>query len=335
MKDAFDDLERDLRAAVRARRRRRLPSAPVFAVIGALVLGGGGAVAATQIARDPHVDREGEKLAMQAATDTRRAPGCEHPTRFTHSVIDGPLLPSIARALPALTRPAAHPAPLPRSVTGAVLRDTSRTVDLGDVRLRIYVVQGPDAISHADPEACLAARRARVAELTADRSTAVRVAAERAVMRLRSTAPGLQTLYVNVLLGPGEGGFGVGLRLRPGDAVPRGIVTTGGGLSLGIADPRAVRVRVGLTVGACGRRPLRDRGARHGDRARRGRLRHTPNVSVRPPYFCPMTMCSLRARRSYAADQRVIGWRTRWSSAIVEAGVRRPFAAVSAFAAVR
>jgi hypothetical protein len=209
------------------------------------VLGGGGAVAATQIARDPGVDREGERLAMRAAAETTHSPGCRHPSRFPQSVVDGPLLPAIARALPALTRPARHPAPLPRPVIGAVLRDTSRVVRYGDIRLRIYVVQGPDAISHTDPVACLAARRARVAELTAGRSTALRVAAERAVMRLLSTAPGLQTLYVNVLLGRGEGGFGVGLRLRPGDAVPRGIVSSGGRLQLGIADPRAVRVRVG------------------------------------------------------------------------------------------
>ena len=245
MSDAFDDLERDLRAAVRARRRRRLPSAPVLGVIAALALGGGGAVAATQIARDPGVERAGEKLAMRAAEDTRRAPGCEHPTRFTHSVIDGPLLPAIARALPAHTRPVRHPAPLPKSVTGAVLRDTSRIVDFGDLRLRVYVVQGPDAISHADPAACLAARRARVAELTAGRSTAVRVAAERAVMRLLSTAPGLQTIYLHVLRGRGEGGFGVGFRLRPGDPLPTGIVDADGQLSVGIADPRAVRVRSG------------------------------------------------------------------------------------------
>ena len=100
MKDAFDDLERDLRAVVRARRRRRMPSLPMLAVLGALVLGGGGAVAATQIARDPEVEREGAKLALQAVSETIRAGGCEHPRRFTRRS-GGPVLPSIARALPA------------------------------------------------------------------------------------------------------------------------------------------------------------------------------------------------------------------------------------------
>ena len=168
MKDAFDDLERDLRAAVRARRRRRLPSVPMLAVLVALALGGGGALAATQLARDPHVEREAARLADAGGRTTRSArSGCEHPRRFARSVIDGPLLPSIARALPALARPPAHPAPIPRSVTGAVLRNSSRIVRVDGIRLRTYVVQGPDAISHVDPAACLAARRARVRELSA------------------------------------------------------------------------------------------------------------------------------------------------------------------------
>jgi len=253
MKDAFDDLERDLRAAVRARRRRRLPSVPMLAVLVALALGGGGALAATQLARDPHVEREAARLATRAANDTIRAQGCEHPRRFARSVIDGPLLPSIARALPALARPPAHPAPIPRSVTGAVLRNSSRIVRVDGIRLRTYVVQGPDAISHVDPAACLAARRARVRELSARRPLAVRVAAERVVVGLPSTAPGLQTFYVNVLLGRGEGGFGEGRRLRPGDPLRTGIYmhgdVPGGTRYVGIADPRTDRIRVrGRTV---------------------------------------------------------------------------------------
>jgi hypothetical protein len=253
MKDAFDDLERDLRTVVRARRRRRLPSLPMLAVLGALALGGGGAVAATQIARDPDAEREGAKLASQAIAESAHARGCEPARRSAGSVTDGPLLPSIARALPALAHPPEHAAPIPRSVTGAVLRGSSRIVRLDGIRLRVYVVQGPDAISHADPVACLAARRAQVRAVSAGRSSAVRVAAERAVVRLPSTAPGLQTLYVNALLRRGEGGFGKGQRLRPGDPLPSGIYMSGevpGGMRhVGIADPRAVQVRVrGRTV---------------------------------------------------------------------------------------
>jgi hypothetical protein len=68
------------------------------------------------------------------------------------------------------------------------------------------------------------------------------------VMRLRSTAPGLQTLYVNVLLGRGEGGFGEGRRLRPDDRLDTGIYTfgdvPGGRRYIGIAGPRTASVRV-------------------------------------------------------------------------------------------
>ena len=48
MRDAFDDLERDLRRVVRARRRRRARRALVVAVAAVLALAG---VAASQIAR--------------------------------------------------------------------------------------------------------------------------------------------------------------------------------------------------------------------------------------------------------------------------------------------
>ena len=55
MRDAFDDLERDLRRAVRRRRRRRAQRALVVAVAAVLLLAG---VAASQIAQAPDVERE-------------------------------------------------------------------------------------------------------------------------------------------------------------------------------------------------------------------------------------------------------------------------------------
>jgi hypothetical protein len=84
-----------------------------------------------------------------------------------------------------------------------------------------------------------------VKELAARRPVEVRNAAEREIVRMRDTAPGLQTLWVNVLRRRGQGGFGVGTRLRPGEAVPTGVLTGDERLSVGIADPRAVRVRSG------------------------------------------------------------------------------------------
>ena len=83
-------------------------------------------------------------------------------------------------------------------------------------------------------------------ELSAKRPIEVQTAAERVVVRMRDTAPGLQTVSINLLRPPGQGGFGVSIRLRPGEALPTGIIADDGRLSVGIADPRAVRVRAGL-----------------------------------------------------------------------------------------
>jgi hypothetical protein len=225
MKDAFDDLERDLRAVVRARRRRRLPSVPMLAVLVALALGGGGAVAATQLTRDPDVAREGAELAHRAVAAVTRVPACR-PARGR--VADtGPVLPAITRALPALRG---------RTMTAAMG---------GGIRVRVRVRNGPTLIARADPGACLQTRRAKVRELSAKRPVEVRTAAERVVVRMRDTAPGLQTISINLLRPPGQGGFGVSFRLRPGEALPTGVVNDDGRLSVGIADPRAVRVRSG------------------------------------------------------------------------------------------
>jgi hypothetical protein len=225
MKDAFDDLERDLRAAVRARRRRRLPSVPMLAVLVALALGGGGAVAATQLARDPDVDREGAELAHRAVAAVAHVPACR--PAHGHVAGGGRVLPAITRALPAL-------------------RGRAMTASMDDgVRVRVRVKNGPTLIDRAEPGACLQIRRAKVRELSAKRPIEVRTAAERVVVRMRDTAPGLQTISINLLRPPGQGGFGVGFRLRPGEALPTGIVADDGRPSVGIADPRAVRVRSG------------------------------------------------------------------------------------------
>jgi hypothetical protein len=253
MKDAFDDLERDLRAAVRSRRRPRLLRTPMLALAAALVLGGGGAVAATQIKSSPDERREGAVLAERAINDTRDVGGCSQAGKAT-MVTDAPVLPAIARALPALTKPDPHGVvPVRSAVTGRVLRDTARMIPLaGGVRLRVYVLDGPDLTARADPQACIATRRARVAKLAAGHPQAVRAAADRRLTQMRDTAPGLQTLWVRVSGGKGLGGFGTGMRIRPDDRLGPGIIATGsigrfadgGRRYVGIADPRTERVHV-------------------------------------------------------------------------------------------
>jgi hypothetical protein len=225
MSDAFDDLERDLRAVVRARRRRRAPSAPLLGALVALALGGGGAVAATRLGSDPHAEREGAVLAGRAVAATGRLAAC----RPAHGRVadTGPVLPALTRALPAL-------------------RGRAMTVAMGDgITVRVRVRNGPGTIARADPGACLEARRVKVRALTAGEPVEVRTAAERAVVRMRDTAPGLQMLSFDLRLRPRQGGFGVSFRLRPGEAVPTGPIDNGHRLTLGIADPRAVRVRAG------------------------------------------------------------------------------------------
>ncbi|MDA0159198.1 hypothetical protein OM076_02885 [Solirubrobacter ginsenosidimutans] len=255
MKDAFDDLERELRSAVRARRRPRLLRTPLLALAAALVLGGGGAVAATQIKSSPDERREGIALAEQAINDTHDVGGCSHEGKPRQTVVtDIPVLPAIARALPALTKPDPRGVvPVKSPVTGRVLRDTARMIPMGGgLRLRVYVLDGPDLTAKTDPRACIATRRARVAELAAGRSRAVRAAADRRLTQTRDTAPGLQTLWVMALHGTHEGGFGTGLRLRPDDQLEPGIIASGstgrfvdsGRRYVGIADPRTARVLV-------------------------------------------------------------------------------------------
>jgi hypothetical protein len=260
MKDAFDDLERDLRAAVRARRRPRLRRTPMLALAAALALGGGGALAATQIKSSPKDDRAGAKLARSAVVDTYHSPACRRPTKpdRRHVVGDGPVLPSIARLLPSLTHPPAKGAAGSLSDfhygSGTLLRSTARVVTLaGGLRLTVFVIQGPDLFGPADPAACTKARLARVDKLAAHRSAAVRAAAEREVSRQRDTAPGLQTLWLQLSLGKRRGGFGTGVRLRPDDPIGPGIVASGSSGSsgidggrryVGIADPRTVQLLV-------------------------------------------------------------------------------------------
>ena len=260
MKDAFDDLERELRSAVRARRRPRLLRTPIIALAAALALGGGGALAATQIKSSPDERHDGVLIAERAIDETRDAGGCRPADRSRETVTDIPVLPAIGRVLPALTKPDPRGAvPVRSAVRGRVLRDTARMFPLaGGVRLRVYVLDGPDLTARIDPQACIAARRARVAELAAGRSRAVRAAADRRLTQMRDTAPGLQTLWVRVSPGKDVGGFGVGIRVRPDDQLAPGIITSGGigrfagdgQRYLGIADPRTARVLVDPAHGA-------------------------------------------------------------------------------------
>ena len=104
MKDAFDDLERELRSAVRARRRPRLLRTPIIALAAALALGGGGALAATQIKAAPAPSVRAPRWPTARSSDTLHAPACRYADKaHKRSSATVPVLPAIARLLPALT----------------------------------------------------------------------------------------------------------------------------------------------------------------------------------------------------------------------------------------
>ncbi len=216
MRDAFDDLERDLRRAVRARRRRRVRRALVVAVAAVLALAG---VAASQIARAPDVEREVtikppnaevERVLFEAIKATMNRPECRiADTVPPAQVAERPLVPQIASVLPALATPVPGIDPQPSvemlqrsSTTGTIVSQSLRTLEFGGgLRLSVFVLD--DAYTpEQDPEACAEARRKRAAELAKGE---LLKAVERRLGRVNRPPPGHQHLYMS-LIGPGEPG---------------------------------------------------------------------------------------------------------------------------------
>jgi len=91
-------------------------------------------------------------------------------------------------------------------------------------------------------EGCRRARRRRAKQLLAGRSAATRDWAERRLEELRDTAPGLQTLNILSQRNGERSTGGVGIPVRPGEPVPRGLVGGSGRVYTGIAEPRATRL---------------------------------------------------------------------------------------------
>ena len=253
MRDAFDDIERQLAQATRARRRRRVPQMPALALVAVLALGGGAAVAATRIASDPDAERAGEKLAMRAVRDTSRASACSYSNRQPKPVLgDVALLHGIAATLPELNTPAEGADPerildlarMPPS--GMVLRQTVRTVDLAGRRAADGVRRpGPAPRAprrrgvHRGPQAARGTARD-------GRSPRSRRAPDRHDARHDAGAADA----VRALREPGvSGSFGVGVSVLPREPLKPGIIGSGSAANgdpryLGIADPRVDRIHV-------------------------------------------------------------------------------------------
>jgi len=258
MRDAFDDLERDLRRVVRARRRRRARRALVVAVAAVLALAG---VAASQISRMPDVEREVavkppiaevERVLVEAVKGTMNRPECRiADTAVPSLVAERPLVPQIAAVLPALANPVPGTDPQPSvemlqrsSTTGTIVSQSLRTLEFGGgLRLTVFVL-GEAYTPEQDPEACAEARRKRAAELAkGDLLKAV----ERRLAEAGRPQPGHQYLYMS-LIGPGEpgphtSGFLAVPKLRTGIVQRGGLGRTRRYAGI-VSSPRVAKVRI-------------------------------------------------------------------------------------------
>jgi hypothetical protein len=216
MRDAFDQLERDLRRAVRARRRRRARRALVAATAAVLALAG---AAASQLPRTPDVEREVAVKPPKAEVDrvlkevmktTSRSADCRvadavAPVR----VGPRPLVPEITSVLPALAKPVGGTDPRPfadmlreASTTGTIVSESLRTLTFdGGYHLTVFVLDDSLTPVH-DAEGCREAQRRRAAELATDE---LLEAVERRLAGAHRPPPGRQHLYLS-LIGPGDPG---------------------------------------------------------------------------------------------------------------------------------
>jgi hypothetical protein len=264
MSDAFDELERQLRRAVRAaadnvplRRRRGWRRTSVFAVAGALTVSGG-ALAATQLVGGQSAETQGRKIALQAVRDTAALSPCTPAVASRKLVLsDSAPLPEIREALPALATPAPRDnqaralSMLPHDrPAGPVLRRTARAIAAADgVTLLVYVQQGFGFGALRDPDACGQVRRERAAVLDKDRAEDVKRWAKRRLAQLVDTVPGLQTLNVLAQVRGQAGMPGAGAPVRPGQLLRPGLLLSGGAgghrsVYVGIAGQRASDVIV-------------------------------------------------------------------------------------------
>ena len=274
MRDAFDDLERDLRRAVRARRARRVRRTLIVAVAGVLALAG---AAASQISRAPDVEREVgvkppqaevERVLIEAVNDTINRPECRIADEVAPvEVAERPLVAQVTDVLPALAKPAPGTDPQPyvemlqrSSTTGTIASQSLRTLEFpGGHRLTVFVLDG-GYTPEQDPEACAEARRKRAAELAKGE---LLKAVERRIAGVSRPRPGQQFLYMSIV-GPGEpgphtSGFNVMPKLRTG-IVERGNIDADTRRYEGIVSgPRVAWVRIRPTRG-----PTRDVRVRDG-----------------------------------------------------------------------
>jgi hypothetical protein len=264
VRDAFDDLEDQLRRATLAqreahhRRRRGWKRTSAFGLIGALAVAGA-AVGAVQLTHGPSSGHDrllGIELAVRAVRETAHATACKSARVDGHPRLsDATPLPEITRVLPILSR-----RPLTRAASdtlasslgtpasGPILRSTVRVIGLRHgLRLVVYVEQGGGISRVRDLAACRKLRTARLDHLLAGHSADVAASARHRLAEQRDTAPGLQTLAVQVR--SNRSGGATGIPVTPGQPLTRGLILSSSsfrgraGLYVCIgSEPDAVRV---------------------------------------------------------------------------------------------
>jgi hypothetical protein len=251
--NGYRDLERQLRESVRRRAAarafspRRWRSHRMALALAPLALVGGVATAATQLGH-AGTEKDPNKLAFRAVKETSNEPACKRVGMRAAPIVDDAPPPAFVAALPELAALAPRAAPahivaLARRQAGrAILGRTLRVVSVGGgLRLIVFVAYGDGPFALTNPQACLSARRARLAVLAPDPNDATRQAADRQLAQMRDTMPNAQTFNLIVMRGRRLGpSFGAGLALtRP---LPEGIVVYGGGVYVGIAKPQATSI---------------------------------------------------------------------------------------------
>jgi len=253
MSDAFERLHDQLRAAMREqapRRAWRRRGALLGLAVGMTATGV--AVAATQLVdRGQSPETQGRKIALRAVRDTAALTACRR-SDDRAALVDDELLPQLAADLAVLRRPADPPDALGGlAPTGSrVVRSSIHAVEAGaGIRLLVFVEAGGVGRT-TDPAACGRARRRRAEQLLEGRSAATRDWAERRLKELRDTAPGLQTLNILSRRKGARSTGGVGIPVRPGEPLHRGLASGSGRVYTGIADPRATRLELTLRTTA-------------------------------------------------------------------------------------
>lgn len=244
---AHDELARQLRESVRARRRRRrVHRGALLVSIGAVVIGGGVATAATGVLPVVHHDdhplnaREVAHRAMREASD---APACRARPE-SDGLKTSPIAPAPAarRLLIGPPSAAAQRWALRVNHGGPIVAGSARGVDFaGRGSVALWLADGNGSGTLIDPAACGRARLEQLARDRPDPQSRLRQKAAAVLATYRDTRPGLQTLWVLYHRSGARstGGAGIPLDGRP---LPVGVVGYSSGTYVGIAVPGAVRV---------------------------------------------------------------------------------------------